>query len=103
MQTLRCASLEGGFSLWEEYRQEARNHIRNLQGRAIEVKYEDFLAEPHKGLSSLARFCGLVVSDAVIANLAGKVKRSRAYAYKSNAELKAFVNQVTRRLRAQGY
>ena len=101
--TLNCASLEGGFSLWEKYLREARAHVRNLQDRAMELKYEDVLAEPHGALNTLARFCDLPITDAVAANLAAKVKKSRAYAYKDTPELQAFADQMAERLRVQSY
>ena len=100
---LRCASLEGGFSLWEEYLTEAQTHVESLKDRAISIKYEDFLAEPHRILSSLACFCGLSVSDDVIIKAAGKAVKSRAYAYKDNPELRIFCEQVASRMHKYGY
>ena len=38
---LRCANLEDGISMWEEYVNEAQVHVGNLGSRAIEIKYED--------------------------------------------------------------
>ncbi|MFQ5738307.1 MAG: sulfotransferase [Acidobacteriota bacterium] len=101
--SVRCASLEGGFSLWEEYISEARQHIRNLGERAMEIKYEDFLAEPQKALRSLARFCDLTVSEGATARLAQQVERERAYAYQGDPELRAFADCVAERLKAHGY
>lgn len=101
--SIRCASLEGGFSLWEEYFDEARDHVYRLKNRAMEIKYEDAIAEPHKTLSSLARFCELPANNAVIEKLVGQLKKSRAYAYKNAPELREFSEQVTFRLRMYGY
>lgn len=56
---LRCVSLEECFSMWEEYVHEARTHVRNLQDRATEVKYEDLLTEPNRVLKHLTDFCKL--------------------------------------------
>jgi hypothetical protein len=99
----RCASLEGGLSLWEEYLSEARRHVSNLNGRAMELKYEDFLAEPVPALKQLASFCNLPLSDPVLEQAARHVKKERAYAYLGNAELRTFASRVTERLGAYSY
>jgi hypothetical protein len=100
---LRCASLEEGLSMWEEYVGEARTHVRNLESRAIEVKYEDILTEPNRVLKCLVDFCGLQATDEDIERVAQRVKRERAYAYLGNPELEAFATQMAERLRIQGY
>jgi hypothetical protein len=101
--TIRCASLEGGISLWEEYLRQARVHVGDLKERAIEIKYEDFLAEPIEILKSLSHFCELPVTESVIKKMAGRVKRSRAYAYMSNPTLQQFAEQISDRLRVFDY
>jgi hypothetical protein len=98
----RSASLEGGLSLWEEYLFEARRHVRNLNGRAMELKYEDFLSEPAVALKQLATFCELPV-DASIDEAAKNVKKERAYAYLENPELLGFAHSVTQRLSVYSY
>ncbi len=103
IHSVRCTSLEGGFSLWEEYLSEARRHVNNLGERAIEFRYEDFLDEPHTVLSSIVKFCGLPVNNGDIRKVVGKVKKSRGYAYKNNPELKAFSEDVISRLQLYGY
>ena len=102
---LRCASLENGLSMWEEYVQEARTHMRNLQDRAIEVKYEELLSEPNRILKDLLNFCGLQSTDQDIERVSKLVKEERAYAYRNNPELDAFATQthVAQRLRIYGY
>lgn len=101
--TLRCASLDGGFSLWEEYVEEARSHVRTLGNRAVEVRYEDFLANPVSTLRFLAEFCGLSVTDMMIENVVGQIRVDRAYAYRSDRALRAFAEKVAQRLSKFGY
>jgi len=101
--SLRCASYKDAFSLWEEYIEQARVHVRDLKDQAIEIKYEDFLLEPNKKLRSLANFCNLDINDATIAKLSDQVKKERAYAYKRDATLQDLTNHVAERLKAQGY
>jgi hypothetical protein len=100
---VRCDSLEGGLSLWEEYFAEARVHVNALGGRAFELKYESLLAEPEEVLKAIARFCSLPVSDAAIAGVAALVQRERAYAYREKPELQAFADRVAGRLHGYGY
>ena len=100
---VRCDSLEGGLSLWEEYFAEARVHVNALGGRAFELKYESLLAEPEEVLKAVARFCRLPVSDAAIEGVAALVQRERAYAYREKPELQAFADRVAGRLHGYGY
>ena len=100
---MRCATLEGGFSLWEEYLSEAHRHTQRLGSQATEIKYEGFLSEPYGGLKHLAHFCGLQVSDKAVKRAAGQVKQERAYAYRGNPELRLFADRVAERLAAQNY
>src|SRR3972149_7884929 len=100
---LRCASMEEGLLIWEEYVNEARTHVRKLEDRAIEVRYEDLFTEPNPILKHLVEFCGLRATDRDIERVTMQIKRERAYAYRGNPELEAFAIRVAERLRAQGY
>jgi len=101
--SMRCATLEGGLSLWEEYVAEARTHVRELGERAIEVRFEDLLAEPIARMGDLAEFCGIAPSAALLGKAAGLARKERAYAYRSSPELNAFARGVAERLHAQNY
>ncbi|HMD84918.1 MAG TPA: sulfotransferase [Terriglobia bacterium] len=103
IQGMRCATLEGGLSLWEEYVAEARAHVRELGEQAIEVRYEDLLAEPVRRLGDLVEFCGIPPSAALLAKATALVRKQRAYAYRSSPELNAFAHGVAERLQAQNY
>lgn len=101
--SVRCLTLAGSFSLWEEYMQEARKRTAGLGNRVREIKYEDFIANPGAMLKDLTGFCGLPADEKLIAHAAGKVKTGRAYAYTSDKVLQDFEGQVLSRLRANGY
>jgi hypothetical protein len=101
--SVRCLSLEGGFSLWEEYMQEAKRQTADLGERVMNIRYEDFIANPGAMLKDVAGFCGLPADEKLIAHAAGKVKTGRAYAYTSDNVLQDFEGQVLSRLRANGY
>jgi hypothetical protein len=101
--SLRCASLEGGFSLWEEYLGEARFHMDRLQERGMEIRYEEMLEEPRTMLLRLAHFCGISPDEGVVSRAAAQIRSSRAYAYRGRPELQGFSESVTPRLRVFGY
>lgn len=103
MPSGRCGTLEGGFSLWEQYTVQSRVHVQALGARAIDIKYEEFLANPQPFLRTLAVFGGLDVSDATIDRVVGSVRRERAYAYKGKPELEAFAAANAERLAVFGY
>lgn len=100
---VRCDSLEGGLSLWEEYFTEARAHINVLGEQAFELKYEALLCEPARILKEVVRFCNLPVGDAAIQEVAALVQKERAYAYREKPDLQAFAESVAGRLNAYGY
>lgn len=99
----RCASLEGGFSLWENYTEEAERHISWLGNRATTLRYEDFLAAPQEMLTSLSHFCGLSATDGDIERVSKKVNRGRAYAYHNDPALSMFAERTAGRLGRRGY
>jgi hypothetical protein len=99
---VRITSLEGGFSLWEEYVSEACRHVAALGARAMEVRYEDVLEDPLPPLRKMAEFCGLEVTNEALANVAREVKPERAYAYRHNPELSAYADRVAGRLAQAG-
>jgi hypothetical protein len=101
--SVRCADLEQGFRLWEQHLERARQHVQVLGGRAIEVRYEDFLEEPLTHLKSLATFSGLQIDEQTLKDMAAKVKGSRSQAYKTNHELLRFSEKVDERLKRFGY
>ena len=101
--TLRCATLEGGFSLWEEYMQKARSHMDELEDRAIEVKFEDLLQNPSVVLQSLVEFCGIKPSREALAKAVIQVRPDRANAYRNDKGLKNFAQTVRDRLMVYGY
>ena len=55
----RCLTLEGSFSLWEEYVTQAEEVMNSVNNERRVIKYEEFLSDPAEHLRRLARFCGL--------------------------------------------
>ena len=87
VHSLRCDSLQGGFSLWEEYLQEAASHVRMLRERALELRFEDIISEPVRNLETLCRFCGLTASMVEIQHAAGLISQDRACAPRGDPRL----------------
>lgn len=100
---IRGASLGEGLLMWEEYMDEARKYAAGLGGRAIEIRYEDFLADPSTVLGRLAEFCGLRPDPDAIQKSAGQVNESRGYAFLKDPELKEYSLQIADRLKPYGY
>jgi len=100
---LRCSSMEEALNMWEEYIQEARSHVNRLNEMAIEIKYEDLLAEPVRVLKDAADFCELNATVREIELATQDLRRDRAYAYLSDPILKDFAASVADRLKANGY
>ncbi|MCC6727953.1 MAG: sulfotransferase [Chthonomonadales bacterium] len=94
----RAGTLEGCFSLWEEYMARARAHAAALGERAIEVCFETFLAAPERELERVARFAGLPAEEGRMAEVARRARPDRALAYRRDAELLAFAASVDERL-----
>jgi hypothetical protein len=101
--SVRCSDLEQGFRLWEQHLERARQHVQTLGERAIEVRYEEFLAQPFVHLKRLAEFSGVNTDDQTLEKFASQVKGSRSQAYKKNQELLHFSKTVDERLKRYGY
>ena len=84
-QNFRLTNIEEGFSLWKEYVSKALS-LKNEVKDYIEIKYEDFLADPENKLSELSAFAGLQSSDGQIKEAIKSVDASRAYAFTENKE-----------------
>jgi hypothetical protein len=95
--SVRCLSLQGSFSLWEEYVAQAEQTLEMIHNDRRLVKFEEFLADPRGYLLDLVRFCELEErSGAKIDEIAKKVDNSRANAFVSDPVLKSFHSSVNK-------
>jgi Sulfotransferase family len=100
----RCASLDGGFSLWSAYVNQARKMLEALPSdRVLALRYEDVLADPETHLRSSAKFCGLDVPDEKLRKVVASIRPDRARSYLSNAELRKFALDHQAELGRFGY
>jgi hypothetical protein len=100
---VRCNTLEGGLSLWEEYFTEAHSHVLAMAKQALELRYEDYLDQPRQAVKEIAHFCNVAASDDTIEAVADLVKKERAYAFRETPDLLAFANRCAQRLHQFGY
>ena len=103
IDSARCFTLEGAFSLWEQYMQFASLHTAALTNPIYSIRYEDFLAHPAAKLGEMAAFSGLTVRDGRIREIASAARIDRSYAYRGHDELRRFAAGVGPALRAHGY
>lgn len=82
-QNFRLTSIEEGYNLWEEYVSRAMS-LSEIYPNYISVKYEDFLEQPQKHLSSIAAFAGLRPSEAQLKQATSTIKSERRYAFLNN-------------------
>lgn len=97
------ADLERGLDLWHAYTQRARHHVEALPGQAMELRYEDLLANPVEHLPQVLQFCGLNTNSGIVDRLESDIRASRRYAYADDAELAAVARDNAHTLQACGY
>ena len=99
----RVGSLEGGLELWEAYTARAQSHVFGLGERALELRYEDLLADPLPYLDRVLEFCGIEAPGIQVRKEAEKFRPGRAFAYRDDLVLREFAERVSGRLERFGY
>ncbi len=82
----RCLTLEGGFSLWEEYVEEAERLLGLCNNPRLTIRFETFVADPAGGLPALAKFCGLHSGESALVAALDRVKVNPARANAAAAD-----------------
>ena len=82
----RCDSLGGAYSLWQEYLEEAEKHVVVLQERALELTFEELIAQPERVIPELCRFCGLRANQYLMRRVAERFNRERAFACQRDSQ-----------------
>ncbi|MBP6659588.1 MAG: sulfotransferase [Chitinophagales bacterium] len=82
-RNFRINTIEDGYDLWQEYVDKAIS-LKHEFPDYLEIKYEDFLANPFEKLKQLAHFSGLEISDEKIKMETRDIKKERAYAFVNN-------------------
>lgn len=99
----RCTSLEGAFSLWIEYCEFFDKMRQTLSVPVLDIKYETFLDEPSRGLRELAGFCGVKLTESAAQEFNPRVAVERAYAYRQTPTLVEFAARRSSDLARFGY
>lgn len=89
--SLRCLSLYGGFSLWEEYVQKAnsyRNVVRN--DNFLSVSYESLLEQPFVELADIMSFLGIKGDGKFVEDLSTNLNKHRMYSFLKCENLRKF-------------
>ena len=101
--TVRCQTIEGGFSLWETYLAHAQQTVANIDNEVLELKFEDFLMSPASTLEMLSNFCELDTTSDLIKQVSKDVDASRAYAFRKNEKLQKYNSIFSDRLKVFNY
>jgi hypothetical protein len=100
---LRCTSLAGGFTLWEEYMEQAGRVLSELGSSGLDVRYEEFLRRPSQEVERVADFVGLPLSGDRRERLLGQLRVDRVEAHRGSSELRSFAAENAARLTRFGY
>lgn len=102
LSSRRGWTIDEALTMWEQYVDKARLESAELGERALEIRFEDLVAEPDRVVPAIARFCG--VGD-VAARRAIDVRptASRAFAFRRDPELAAFAETRSSILQRLGY
>jgi hypothetical protein len=82
-QNFRLVDIEAGFSLWKEYVSEAVS-LKGQFENFLEIRYEDFLADPAGKILELSDFTGIQPTTAQVQEEISQINSDRAYAFTSN-------------------
>lgn len=97
-ESVRCRTLEGALGLWEDYVLRARQHVRAMGDRALELRFEDLARDPETAIRQLATFCELDLDAARLARAAALMSPDRAGAHAADAELSEFAERHAARI-----
>ena len=104
VESPRCASLEGGFSLWREYMDQAVDLMQYIPDhKLLKLCYEEILEDPVPHLRSSVEFCGLEVSNESLESVTADINASRSFSYKTDPELQNFQLKNKETLNKYGY
>jgi hypothetical protein len=99
----RCTSIEGAFSLWVEYCEFFEQLRGTLETPVLDIKYEAFLEDPRDGLEALARFCGMTPAASQVQAFVNSVAKERSYAFRQVPQLVEFAASRSDDLARFGY
>jgi hypothetical protein len=102
LSSRRGWTLAEALTMWEQYVEKAHEECAALGQRALEIRYEDLLAQPERAIAAIAKFCG-VGASAGLAGLLARLEPGRAFAFRQKPELVAFAASAAEVLARHGY
>ncbi len=102
LSSRRGWTLAEALTMWEQYLEKARLETADLGADALELRFEDLLAEPEKVVANIAEFCGLPVPDQH-EQWFERIRSSRAFAFRRDPDLARFAAGVREILERYGY
>jgi hypothetical protein len=100
----RSLSLEGGFSLWRSYQEEAVRQFSGIENnRIFRIQYEDLLSNSKNIIHQAADFCNLSVSEQKVREITNAIDPSRAFPFRKNTHLQVFAEKYVDELAEWGY
>ena len=102
LSSRRGWTLAEALTMWEQYVEKARLQLAELEGRGIEVRFEDLLQTPEPVVAKIAAFCRLP-EPASGPELLEHLSPGRAFAFKRDPELVAFAEASRAALDRYGY
>jgi hypothetical protein len=102
LSSRRGWTLAEALTMWEQYVEKARIESAGLQGRALEIRFEDLLMQPQLVVPQIAQFCGVPVpkEGGAVFDL---IESGRAFAFRRDPQLAAFAENVPAILARYGY
>jgi hypothetical protein len=102
LSSRRGWTLAEALTMWEQYVEKARQESAAHGERALEIRYEDLLAQPDTVIPAIAQFCGVPAPAHRKALLEG-LEPGRAFAYRRDPELVGFADSAREVLARYGY
>ena len=100
----RCMFLEGGFSLWQEYQQQAFKLLEGYPENLVyRIRYEELIANPEEYVSRICAFIGIEPQKEKIKKVCSSINCGRAYSYRSKSKLVEFSVDHQDALKLWGY
>jgi hypothetical protein len=101
----RCLSIEGGFSLWEEYVENGIALEEALSTQCLRLKYEDLIEQPQDNVRKILSFVNKASDEDSIRKIVSKNFTRKIHRFQVNDQLVHFYNEKKKNylLKSLGY
>ncbi len=102
LSSRRGWTLAEALTMWEQYVEKARLEMEDLNGRSLEIRFEDLLERPAQVIPGVAALCE-TLETANDSSVHKGMEAGRAYAFRRDSELAGFAYQSREVLERFGY